>query len=342
MVTDKYRNDYRDVSSKKLQEFMDQYNFDPMIFKDGYTTPALATFEDRYKISINIYDIGKDGPEQTKPYYCSIYNGDSDDQIPKICMGILRNDQGDVHFVLIKKLQAIFTSAYDKNHGHEKMCQDCGVVCSTTEQLLRHYQQDQREDSREQQILILPSSPKKAWIRFELENKYDFQKTQRYFFDCYADFECSNIPVEDPGTKKTKIIMKQVPNSFMIFCPDLMFLDDKRPLSIDSYLKKFHSDDPYQVVQEFVHALDTIRTTSIFRFQSHPRVSKLTNEEQKKFQLAKECEKCKMTFNPKTRPKVRHHCHITCKYIGAWCRKCNLLERRTHFKLVVYFHNLRG
>jgi hypothetical protein len=171
-----------------------------------------------------------------------------------------------VHFVLIKKLHVIFTEA-NASCRHVKMCQDCGIICSTTEQLLRHYKQDRREDPMEQQILKLPSSPEKAWVKFDIENKYDFQKTQRYFFVCYADFECSNIPVQDPGTKKTKILMRQIPNSFMVFCPDLMFLEDKRSLSIDSYLKKFHSDDPYQVVQEFVRALDTIRTTCIFRLQ---------------------------------------------------------------------------
>jgi hypothetical protein len=62
LVSDKHRNYYRDVSAKKLQEFMDEYNFDPKIFKDGYTISALATFEETYGISVNIYDIGKDGP----------------------------------------------------------------------------------------------------------------------------------------------------------------------------------------------------------------------------------------------------------------------------------------
>jgi hypothetical protein len=120
-------------------------------------------------------------------------------------------------------------------------------------------------------------------------------------------------PVQDPGTKKTKILMIQIPNSFMVFCPDLMFLEDKRSLSIDSYLKKLRSDDPYQVVQEFVRALDTIRTTCIFRFQSHPKVPKLTKEEQDHHDRTKECEKCKNSFDPKVRPKVRHHCHVTGK-----------------------------
>jgi hypothetical protein len=107
-------------------------------------------------------------------------------------------------------------------------------------------------------------------------------------------------------------------------------------------LKKFHSDDPYQVVQEFIRALDTIRTICIFRLQSHPKVPTLTKEEQDHHDHAKVCEKCKKLFDPKNRPKVRHHCHITGKYIGAWCRKCNFLEGKNHFKLVIFFHNLRG
>jgi hypothetical protein len=121
-----------------------------------------------------------------------------------------------------------------------------------------------------------------------------------------------------------------------------MFLEDKKTLSIDSYLKKFHSDDSYEVVKEFIRALDTIRTSCIFRVQSHPRVPKLSKEEQDKYNCAKECEKCKKPFHPKERPKVRHQCHITGKYIGPWCRKCNLLEGKNNFKLVIFFHNLRG
>jgi hypothetical protein len=307
----------RDISASQLQEFMISHGFEFTVFNDGYTTENLALFKERYQISVNIYDIGKDSPEQTKQYYCSIYNGDSDDNVIKVNLGILRNDQGDVHFVLVKKLQTIFITKNHEMHGHVKMCQDHGIVCSTTEQLLRHYKFEHKNETKGQQELVLPPIPEKAWIQFNLEEKYDFQKTQRYFFVCYADFECSNIPVQDPGTKKTKTLMRQIPNSFMVFCPDLMFLEDKISLSIDSYLKKFHSDDPYQVVQEFIRALDTIRTTCIFRLQSHPKVPMLTKEEQDHHDHANVCEKCKKLLNPKNRPKVRHHCHITGKYIGA-------------------------
>jgi hypothetical protein len=128
----------------------------------------------------------------------------------------------------------------------------------------------------------------------------------------------------------------------MVFCPDLMYLTDKRTLSQESYLKSFHNDDPYEVVKEFICALDTIRKTCVFRFQSHPRVPKLTKKEQESYRAATTCEKCKKPFDKKERPKVRHHCHVTGRYIGAWCRKCNFLEGMRNFDLVVFFHNLRG
>jgi hypothetical protein len=113
---------------------MDTHHFDTRIFKNGYTAESLAIFEEKYKISINIYDIGKNGPEETKVYYCSIYS--SDPNVTKVNLGIIRDDEeGEVHFVLVKKLHIIFTEA-NASCRHVKMCQDCGIVCSTTEQLL--------------------------------------------------------------------------------------------------------------------------------------------------------------------------------------------------------------
>jgi hypothetical protein len=185
-------------------------------------------------------------------YYCSIYNGESNIE-KKVDLGILRGDNEEaVHFVLVKKFSTIFTKA-NATCRHVKMCQDCGIVYSTTEQLCRHYKEDHKDETMEKQILVLPSR-EDAWVYFNMECRSDFYKTLRYFFVCYADFECSNVPVQDPSSKKTKILMKQIPNSFMVFCPDLIYLTDHRTLSQESYLKSFHSDDPYEVVKEFICA----------------------------------------------------------------------------------------
>jgi hypothetical protein len=212
---DKWRRDYRDVPKKKLKEFMDQRGLDTKIFEKGYTMPALATFEEKYKISINVYDIGVNGPEETKQYYCSIYDVNSN--IEKVDLGIIRNEKGDVHFVIVKKLGAIYTKAYDKNCGHIKVCRGCGQICKTTERLLQHYKEDHKDETMKKQALILPKQDE-AWVKFDMENIMDFSKTLRYFFVCYADFKSSNIPSLEMKTEKTKILTRQIPNSFMIFC----------------------------------------------------------------------------------------------------------------------------
>jgi metal-sulfur cluster biosynthetic enzyme len=134
---DKWRHDYRDVPEKELKEFIAKCGFDLNIFEEGYTVRALAIFEDKYKISINIYDIGKNGPEETNQTYCSIYDVNSN--VDKVDLGIIRNEKGDVHFVIVKNLGLIYTKAYDKNDGHVKMCRGCGQLCKTTEQLLKYY-----------------------------------------------------------------------------------------------------------------------------------------------------------------------------------------------------------
>jgi hypothetical protein len=249
--------DSRDVPMKKLEEFMKQRGFDVNIFQEGYTIRSLAIFEEKYKISINIYDIGMNGPHETKQYYCSIYEPNSVTE--KVDLGILRNDKGDTHFVIIKKLASIFSEAYNSNHGHEKMCQSCGQVFKTTERLLEHYKEDHKDESMKKQVIILPQKDD-AWVEFDMNNTQDFSKTLRHFFVCYADFECSNIPMDDP-----KILIRQVPNSFMVFCPDLLYLQNGKKLQRDTYLKYFQDDDPYKVLEEFIQALEKIRKTCIFR-----------------------------------------------------------------------------
>jgi hypothetical protein len=128
MIPDIHRNSIGDVSAKDLQNFMGEYEFDPKLLKNGYASRTLATFENTKKISINLYDIGKNGAEETTQHYYSIYNGGPDFPADKkIKVGILRNDEGDVHFELIQKLQVILTPAHDVSHGHAKMCFFFGI-----------------------------------------------------------------------------------------------------------------------------------------------------------------------------------------------------------------------
>jgi hypothetical protein len=80
---------------------------------------------------------------------------------------------------------------------------------------------------------------------------------------------------------------------------------------------------------------------------ANANVPDLTEEEEHKYRSATECEVCHEKFGTKRSDgtkviKVRHHDHITNKFVGAWCSKCNLNNNNNHFKTIVVFHNFSG
>jgi hypothetical protein len=126
----------------------------------------------------------------------------------------------------------------------------------------------------------------------------------------------------------------------MVFSPDLLDLVEGN-LSLESALKYDFDEDPDKLVVKFINALETLHTSHIFRRQAHKDIPSLTEEQQQAYNSATVCEKCGRQFTSQE-PKVRHHDHTTSKYIGPWCRRCNLLEGRRHFQTIVIFHNFRG
>jgi hypothetical protein len=100
-------------------------------------------------------------------------------------------------------------------------------------------------------------------------------------------------------------------------------------------------DNPYTLLKYYFHDIFTIYDHCLLKYSSYPNVPKLTPEEKERHELAITCEKCHQEFT-KEYPKVRHHDHVTGKYIGPWCRRCNFREGRNKFLMVVFFHNLRG
>jgi hypothetical protein len=69
-------------------------------------------------------------------------------------------------------------------------------------------------------------------------------------------------------------------------------------------------------------------------------------EEDRRFESAMICECCEKQFRLDN-PKVRHHCHITGKFLSVVCRNCNLalkypVKPEYGHVIPVVFHNLRG
>ncbi len=71
----------------------------------------------------------------------------------------------------------------------------------------------------------------------------------------------------------------------------------------------------------------------------------MSDSEKSQYEKAKKCYACEIKFgtirmNEKV-TKCRDHCHITGKYRGAACDKCNLRMRVPKF-VPILFHNLEG
>jgi len=63
----------------------------------------------------------------------------------------------------------------------------------------------------------------------------------------------------------------------------------------------------------------------------------LTEEQNKSYGMVRVCDTCKKEFSPMTL-KMRHHCHVTGRYIGPVCQSCNL-QMKYEFFVPCFFHN---
>jgi len=92
-------------------------------------------------------------------------------------------------------------------------------------------------------------------------------------------------------------------------------------------------------MKQFIKDLDCI-SSSIKHRQDAGMI--MTADDRVKYDATTKCEKCGVQFGHNKNYKVRQHDHLTGKYIGAWCSRCNLLDGENNFQLRVIFYNLRG
>jgi hypothetical protein len=200
---------------------------------------------------------------------------------PTINLGYIEQDD-KCHFVIITKLNCLISHKY---YSHKKLiCAICNTIFSNREALLNH--EKVYHSDKELPIINFPS-PDKAFINFDITRERDLKKTVWYPFVFYADFEASTKVVDSKAVR--------VPNSYIIFSPDLSQLVNEELIS-NSFIKSSSSDDPYVLMRQFINDLRTLHKSHIFRMSANARVPQLTPEEEEKYNNAKVCENCKKEF----------------------------------------------
>lgn len=319
-IDTKNRNNSQDIPLDKVYSFFKSNNIDISMFESKEYNPAvIAKFEHVNNIGINIFKLGNNGPEETEQMYTSIHLGKPDIKI--INLGYLESDS-NTHFVLIRKVNCIVNNKYNRNNPY--VCPICLMHISSKDYYYKHINKYHTVNDRP--IIKLPKDPT---IKFDITKKKYMIKTQKYPFVVYADFEATNIKSDDG-------VIRQYPNSYLLFSPDLLDLG-----VINGCIYYSYNPDPEELMNDFVRDLDKLHTQHCYKMQSHPKVPDIGEELMLIHKDKKQCDNCGVKFD-NNNPKVRHHDHITGEFIGTWCRRCNFNESRKNFKTTVVFHNFRG
>ena len=244
----------------------------------------------------------------------------------------------DNHYCVVKNLSRLVSSQLS-NHQHKKhFCLSCMNGFSTNE-ILKTHQEVCLKSKIQTEIYPKPGDTTKF---------KNYERLHDVPFVVYADFESFVEPLEteekDPSQSYTTKYQSHVPSGFcyVIKCMNETVYPTKTVLKTASY-------EGEDMGKAFVESLmEDLKP--VYEILKSPKPMVMSESDTKEFSNSKNCYACGVEFGTvivnegKKKEKVtpcRDHCHITGKYRGAACNKCNLRMRVPKF-VPVLFHNLEG
>ena len=246
----------------------------------------------------------------------------------------------DNHYCVVKNLSRLVSSQYSKHKEKIHFCLKCQNGFNTSE-ILENHQKTCLKHKTQTNIYSNPGDTTKF---------KNYERLHEIPFVVYADFECFVEPVQlaeqDPSKSFTMKYQNHIPSGFCytIKCMDESIYPTKTVLQTASY-------EGEDMGKAFVDSL-TEDLRPIYEILKNPLPMVMTENDKNQHEKAEKCYACEDVFgmvcgmNKKTKEpiivkKCRDHCHITGKYRGAACNKCNLRMRVPMF-VPVLFHNLEG
>ena len=158
----------------------------------------------------------------------------------------------------------------------------------------------------------------------------------------FCDFECVNLTLINTTTTTTttttnnndKHISQQEPCAFAykVVCEDPKYTNPTKTYVGNDASKKC-IECMMEEQRQCMQILDYVRPMTF------------TNENKNEFESANSCCICEKPFTAHDRMYgkiVRHHNHLTPKYIGAACNSCNINCKQNKYFLPIVIHNCRG
>eukprot|EP00732_Lithocolla_globosa_P001284 Lithocolla_globosa_v1_NODE_613_length_3597_cov_230.357506.p2 type:complete len:315 gc:universal NODE_613_length_3597_cov_230.357506:782-1726(+) len=227
------------------------------------------------------------------------------------------------HYILIKNLSRLISSQTSKHKGKTYYCKMC----------LSQFQKEDNLTNHIEVCKLLNEDKSKSILPKEGENTFKFKNHANVVpdpFVIYADFE--------------SFIQEKVHTANSFAYKVVCHIDPTRTRTI-----KLKHSNPVEFMDMIEYEVESIM--DIYR-QGRDSPIILSQEEQHQYDNTDECLYCKCQiatqadldhydYVTKTDLKVRDHCHVTGKFRGASCYKCNL-KARTPRNVPIVFHNLKG
>ena len=327
--------------TKELREQAERYEW------EGVTFPTrvkdIRIWEKNNDININVF--GYDD-EAKKIYTIRI----AELRDPLKTINLFLHD--DNHYCVVKNLSRLVSSQLSENDHGKDICLRClnafGRLTKEEKKSKKKSLLEIHEELCSNKKLQHSIYPKPG----ETTKFKNYERLHDVPFAVYADFESFVEPVQcavqDPSKSFTNKYQNHTPSRFfyVIKCVDESVCSTKTVLKTASY-------EGEDMGKAFVDSL-TEDLRSVYEILKNPLPMSMSDSDKKKYEKAKECYACEDVFgtmrmnekNEKTKKKEKvikcnDHCHITGKYRGAACDKCNLRMRVPKF-VPVLFHNLEG
>ena len=353
LLASMYKNDPKIKTCRYNETACYEKFLDLIKIPEGQTFPIdikrdIPLFEKLNDIKINIFYYDK---EDSKFNNLLVYynNMDRNEKVHNLLLVENKFNKTD-HFVCITDVGRLLRTESSRNKKY--WCLQClSKAYDTKEQLNEHYLLCNKHECIK---AILPKAFDPLTDDIEKrEDKVKFKNYNNTFehpFTVLMDFEASLIKIDDDGIKRDKegkIMMdknknekmkqtirinKHVVNSVGIKYNCIHEVESEK-------LVIYNNEDPEEVMKSTILELERLAIKSYDLLQRNKANIILTDEEQISYNQCLYCSSCKNVFKDKN--KVRHHDHISGKYISALCKKCNLDLKYKNF-MPVYLHNLKG
>ena len=315
MFSDKLKTKEEKLNPKSYEKYEKELNFENIEFPVQINDRSLKKIEKQnpkigwlilgYNRKDNFYQLYRTKPtEQTETYIDLLFIENGKKQ----------------HYVAITNISGLFPN---KHKGKRILCRNCMNWC-TKDSYENHIKTCFMHES---QIVEMPTDKNKF-------KKFSHKKAlEKFPYVIYADFESFLEKYDDKD--KTETLEKQIIHKPASAFYKIVSEDGNENKDSEIYRGEFS-------VFNFLTSLriDALRLSKNLQKKKDIKDMVITPKQKKEHEKCKKCMYCGGDFM--INKKVRHHDHLTGKYIGALCENCNLQINNHFIEIPVFFHNLKG